>query len=180
MVPDVLSVLSRTPSIVRALVAGAASNALEFHECEGAWSPHQVLCHLAEAEITDWMPRIQIILGDGDDRRFPPFDREGGFVRYAGWTTDAVVNEFERLRDHNITRLQQLEVAPAALHRTGVHPEFGSVTLRQLLACWATHDLAHVNQITRSLVRHWGSAIGPWRKYYSLLADYEPFAAENQ
>ncbi len=170
MTSDVRHVLARTPSILRALIEGAAQSAVEFHEKPEAWSPKQVLCHLAEAEITDWMPRIEIILGTNEDRRFTPFDREGGFARYAGWDAAAVLNEFERLRNSNVTRLQQFNLTAAELVRTGIHPEFGTVTLSQLLACWATHDLAHINQITRSLVRHWGPSIGPWRKYYSLLA----------
>ena len=44
-------------------------------------------------------------------------------------------------------------------------------SLSQLLSCWATHDLAHIEQITRSLVRHRAPDIGPWRKYYSLLSE---------
>lgn len=170
MTPDVLPVLSNTSSILRALIEGASLEGLDFREKENAWSPHQALCHLAEAEITDWMPRVDIIVGESGDRRFAPFDREGGFSRYAGWNSKAVVDEFDRLRRSNITRLRQLDIEKD-LDRTGVHPEFGSVTLRQLLACWATHDLAHINQITRSLVRHWAPAIGPWRKYYSLLKE---------
>ena len=172
MTSEVQQVLERTPAIVRALVEGASGAALEFHETDGAWSPKQVLCHLAEAEITDWMPRIEMVLGPNEDKRFAPFDREGGFARYAGWDIADVLNEFERLRHSNLTRLQQFRITEAALERTGVHPEFNTVTLSQLLACWATHDLAHINQITRSLVRHWGPSVGPWRKYYRLLADY--------
>jgi len=163
--------LSRTPAIVRALFEGAPAEALDFQEMEGAWSPTQVLCHLAEAEITNWMPRIDVILGSVEDKRFTSFDREGGFVRFAGWDVRRLLDEFERLRRENVTRLQRLDLTDADRNRTGIHPEFGSVTLDQLLACWATHDLAHINQITRSLVRHRGPTIGPWTKYYRLLSD---------
>jgi hypothetical protein len=51
------------------------------------------------------------------------------------------------------------------------------VTLAQLLACWATHDLAHIEQISRALVRHRGPDVGPWAKYYRLLN--EPLVAER-
>ena len=172
MNPDVRSVLSRTPSIVRALIEGAAPNALEFHEKAGAWSPNQVLCHITDAEITDWMPRVKLILGAEQNKRFTPFDREGGFLRYAGWDSVAILNEFERLRHANISQLETFNITEADLQRTGLHPELGTVTLSQLLACWATHDLAHVEQISRSLVRHRAPTIGPWRQYYSLLAGY--------
>src|SRR5689334_3101925 len=78
-------VLTRTPSILRALFDGAPLEALDFHETAGAWSPKQVLSHLAEAEITDWMPRVDVIIGSDEDKRFALFDREGGLVRFAGW-----------------------------------------------------------------------------------------------
>ena len=172
MSPDVRSVLSRTPSIVRALFEGAAPNALEFHEKAGAWSPKQVLCHITDAEITDWMPRAKLILGEEQNKRFAPFDREGGFDRYAGWDAVAILNEFERLRHDNVSQLETFNITEADLQRTGLHPELGTVTLSQLLACWATHDLAHIEQISRSLVRHRAPTIGPWRQYYSLLAGY--------
>jgi hypothetical protein len=164
-------VLTRTPAIVRALFEGAPAEALDFHEMAGAWSPKQVLSHLAEAEITDWMPRVDIILGSDEDKRFTPFDRDGGLVRFAGWDAPRLLDEFERLRHENVTRLQRLALTEADRNQTGTHPEFGKVTLAQLLACWATHDLAHINQITRSLVRHRAPTIGPWTKYYRLLAD---------
>jgi DinB family protein len=171
MESDVRSVLSKTPSILRPLVEGASEAALQFHENEAAWSATQVLAHLAEAEITDWMPRLEVILSANDDKRFPPFDREAGFVRYAGWSPQALLIEFERLRNANLARLDDCDISMTDLHRTGVHPEFGPVTLAQLLACWATHDLAHINQISRSFVRHWGPRVGPWRKYYRLLSE---------
>src|SRR5262249_43430819 len=99
------------------------------------------------------------------------FDRDGGFVRYRGWTAAALLDEFARLRAANLTELAGLTLTPEALRREGVHPEFGPVTLQQLLATWATHDLAHVAQIARVLVRHRGPDVGPWAKYFSLLRE---------
>ena len=168
---DVRSVLSKTPSILRALIEAAPVEAIDFHEKEGAWSPGQVLCHLADGEVTDWMPRVELIMSPGDSNRFTPFDREGGFVRYAGWTASRLLDEFDQLRAANLARLDAFNITEADLRRTAVHPDLGTVTLGQLLACWATHDLAHIEQITRSLVRHRGPAVGPWRKYFSLLSD---------
>jgi hypothetical protein len=59
----------------------------------------------------------------------------------------------------------ELDDIRAALTRTPAVP----VTLGQLLACWVTHDLAHVTQIARVLVRYVGRDVGPWRAYFSLL-----------
>lgn len=167
--------LSRTPSALRALLTGASPAALAFREAADAWTAHEVLCHVTDGEETDWRPRIAAIMAEGE-RRFAPFDRLGGHRRYGGWPTDALLDEFDRLRRDNLTYLAHLNVDAQALARTGIHPEFGSVTLEQLLSCWVVHDLAHISQLSRILVRHFGPDVGPWRKYFSLLTPTHPSA----
>ena len=163
------SILAHSPAVVRHLVGPAGDAAREFREAPGAWNAREVLCHLADGETADWMPRIALILSSEPDTRFTPFDREAGFARYRGWTCADLLDEFERRRAESLARLDAWHIAPEALARTGVHPEFGPVTLEQLIACWVTHDRAHVAQIARLLVRHFGTQVGPWRKYFSLL-----------
>jgi hypothetical protein len=168
LLPQIADRLSHTPSTVHSLIAGLPADAIAFRESDRAWSVFEVVCHLADGEITDWMPRVRAIAsGDG---RFPAYDREGGFQRYKGWTLTAVVDEFQRLRQQSLMDLAALKLTPAALAQTGVHPEFGSVTLHQLLATWVTHDHAHTAQLSRILVRYYGQDVGPWAKYFSLLA----------
>ena len=52
---------------------------------------------------------------------------------------------------------------------TGIHPEFGEVTLRQHLATWVAHDLAHLSQVARVLARQYRGEVGPWTRYLSIL-----------
>jgi hypothetical protein len=160
--------LARAPVAFRALLAGASPAALAYRERPDAWTAHEVLCHVTDGEVTDWRPRVATIAGDGD-KRFTPFDRVGGHQTYGRWPTGALLDEFERLRRDNLTYLAHLNLDKAALERTGIHPEFGSVTLEQLLSCWVVHDLAHISQIARIFVRHAGPDVGPWKKYFSLL-----------
>jgi hypothetical protein len=159
--------LAQAPRIVEGLIAAAPPEALTWREADGAWNIVEVLCHLADGEITDWMPRVERILSGGG--RFMPYDREGGFTRYRGWTAEALVGEFGQLRRANLEKLERLQISPPHLRLLGEHPEFGSVTLEQLLACWPTHDMAHVAQISRVLTRSFGRDVGPWTKYFSLL-----------
>jgi hypothetical protein len=167
---NIRNTLSATPSILRGLIEAAPPAAIEFQEAPGTWTPRQVLCHVADGEVTDWMPRVELIISPGDAKTFVPYDREGGFTRYAGWTVHDLLAELDRLRTANLARLATLDLGEADLMRTGIHPDLGVVTLAQLLACWATHDLAHVAQITRTVVRFMGPQVGPWRKYFSLLS----------
>jgi len=159
--------LLQAPRIVEGLIAAAPKDALVWREAEGTWNCVEVLCHVADAEITNWMPRVQRILDGGG--RFPPFDREAGFARYRGWTADALVGEFGQLRRGNVDKLDRVELTPAHLRLVGEHPELGPVTLEQLLATWATHDFAHLAQMSRILTRAFGKHVGPWRRYFSLL-----------
>lgn len=160
--------LAQAPRIVEGLIAAAPPEALTWRERDGAWNIVEVLCHIADGEITDWMPRVERILSGGG--RFMPYDREGGFTRYRGWTAEALVGEFGQLRRANLEKLDALRISPPHLGLQGEHPEFGPVTLAQLLSCWATHDMAHVAQMSRVLTRSFGRDVGPWTKYFSLLS----------
>jgi hypothetical protein len=164
-----VELLLATPAALRALTAGAPRTAMRFREHASAWTIVEVVSHMADAEVVDWVPRIEIILSDTPDREFAPFDRRGGFTRYKGWKLGELLEEFDRLRRSNVERLLSYRIRPEALQRTGVHPELGVVTLEQLLACWATHDCAHMAQLSRILTRYFGASVGPWTSYFSLL-----------
>jgi len=164
---EIQTSLAQAPRIVEGLVAAAPAEALRWREAEGHWTIVEVLAHIADAEITDWMPRVERCLSGGG--RFPPFDREGGFARYRGSTAEHLVGEFGQLRRANLEKLETFELSAPHLRLPGEHPEFGKVSLGQLLATWATHDMAHVAQMSRILTRSFGRHVGPWTKYFSLL-----------
>jgi hypothetical protein len=55
------------------------------------------------------------------------------------------------------------------LELRGRHPEFGIVTLAELLSTWVAHDLSHIGQIVRVMAKQYAAAAGPWRAYLPLL-----------
>jgi uncharacterized damage-inducible protein DinB len=165
--------LRQTPAVLKELLLPLPDEQWHATEAAGTWSPFQVLCHLVHAEIDDWVPRVRLILEEGEAVEFEPFDREGGFARYGAMAPSALLDEFARLRQENLNVVAALNITPDDLSRRGRHPALGAVTLEQLLATWVTHDLAHLAQIARVLVRYHGAWIGPWRAYFSLLADRE-------
>jgi hypothetical protein len=77
--------------------------------------------------------------------------------------------EFAKLRAENVATLRKLDLDTAALDKISTHPEFGAVTLRQLLATWVAHDLGHIAQVTRAMARQYTEEAGPWRAYLSVL-----------
>jgi hypothetical protein len=100
--------------------------------------------HLVHGERTDWIPRTEIILKEGESRVFPPFDRFAQFEASRGKRLSELLDSLAELRAGNVARLRTLNPTAADLQRRGRHPEFGPVTLEQHLATWVVHDLSHI------------------------------------
>ena len=162
-------VLERTPQTLRAMLAGLPPAWLEATEGPETWSPFVVVGHLIHGERTDWIPRAQLILAQGPQRRFPPFDRLAQFRESQGKSLGKLLDEFADLRAANLDTVRGWHLTEAQLDLQGEHPEFGPVTLRHLLATWVAHDLGHIAQIARVMAKQYREAVGPWRAYLSIL-----------
>jgi hypothetical protein len=162
------AVLSRTPETLRALLLGLPQEWTTSDEGPGTWSPYQVLGHMTYVEESDWMDRTVTILAASEPRAFEPIDREAGFVRYDGWTLGELLDHFGAVRAANLEQLASL-VSPDDLGRLAVHPSFGEVTLRQLLASWVVHDLNHLDQIVKTMAKQYRVAVGPWRAFLPVI-----------
>ena len=166
---DGIAVLERTPATLRAMLAGLPSVWIDGTEGPETWSPYDNVGHLIHGERTDWIPRAQIILAQGPDRRFTPFDRFAQFSESQGKSLADLLDEFAKLRAENLVTLRGWRLTDAQLALEGVHPKFGAVTLRQLLATWVAHDLGHVAQIARVMAKQYREAIGPWREFLPVM-----------
>jgi hypothetical protein len=165
---DVVAILERTPSVLRALLQDLPEPWLGKHEGPDAFAPREVVGHLIHGEKTDWMPRVQVILQHGTARPFEPFDRQG--YRDADRVpVAALLDEFESLRRASLDLLARCALDTARLRTEGRHPELGPVTLGQLLATWAVHDLNHIGQIVRVMSAGYATAVGPWKQYLGIL-----------
>jgi hypothetical protein len=165
-----LALLAATPGTLQALLPGLPSAWKDAHtEGDGTFSPRDVVGHLIWGERTDWVTRLRLIVEHGEDRVFAPFDRTG-FDAYVGGRSMAdLLAEFAALRQENIAVVRTLVRTDADLDRRGRHPEFGSVTARQLLATWVVHDLGHLAQIGRVLAKLYAEEVGPWSAYLPVL-----------
>jgi hypothetical protein len=66
-------------------------------------------------------------------------------------------------------RLASWRLTESQLALEGEHPEFGAVTLRQLLAAWVVHDLGHVAQCALVMAKQYRDAIDPWQAYLPIV-----------
>lgn len=162
-------VLERTPGTLRALLSGLPPAWTDATEGPDTWSPYVVVGHLIHGERTDWVPRAEIILAQGQNRRFTPYDRFAQFRESQGKPLEQLLDEFATLREANLKTLAAWQLTDAQLELSGEHPELGAVSLRQLLATWVAHDLGHLAQVTRVMAKQYRAAIGPWRAYLSIM-----------
>ena len=79
-----------------------------------------------------------------------------------------IERRFAQLRADNLATFDALARADD-LDRMGLHPSLGEVTLRELLATWAVHDLDHVSQVFAGLAGAYDAEVGPWRAYLGIL-----------
>jgi hypothetical protein len=164
-----VALLSRTPAALDALLRGLPDAWTSHNEGANSWSAYDVVGHLIHGERTDWMPRAKRILEFGESRAFDPFDREAQFRDSAGQSLVERLDEFARLRAENLNALRSLNLRDEDFARRGRHPALGTVTLSQLLATWAAHDLSHLHQISRILAHQYREAVGPWSAYLGVL-----------
>ena len=167
----IINHLQRTPQMLKDLLSDAPETVVYGNEGPGTWTPFDVLGHLIHAEITDCIPRAQIILQHGESRPFDPFDREAMLKSSEGKTLDQLLEDFAELRKKNIQILRAMNLSPNDFSRKGTHPALGTVTLGQLLATWVVHDLDHVNQVIRVTAKQLTASVGPWEAYLSVLSD---------
>ncbi len=161
--------LARTPAVLDALLRDLPEAWTMRNEGAGSWSAFDVVGHLNHGERTDWMPRARVILEFGATRDFAPFDRWGQERESAGKSPGQLLDEFARLRAQGLDELRAMNLQPVDLERRGRHPALGVVTLSQLLATWAAHDLTHLHQISRVMAYQYDAAVGPWRAYLGVL-----------
>jgi len=167
--PQTMLLLARTPATLNALLRDLPETWTLQNEGENTWSAFDVVGHLIHCERTDWMPRARTVLQFGESQTFGPFDRWGHVRESQGKSMEQLLDEFARLRSENLDELRALNLQQQDLERRGRHPALGVVTLSELLATWAVHDLTHLHQISRVMAHQYRDAVGPWSEYLGVL-----------
>jgi len=166
---DTISLLARTPAALNVLLRDLPETWTLSNEGDKTWSAFDIVGHLIHGERTDWMPRAKMILQFGETKTFEPFDRWGQEHESKDRSLSRLLDEFARLRSENLNELRALNLRPQDLEKCGRHPALGVVTLSQLLATWAAHDLTHLHQISRVMAHQYRQAVGPWSAYLGVL-----------
>ena len=144
---DPFDVLAQTPGQLRKLLDEIEPDALLVPERPGKWSIHEIVQHLADAELV-WGYRLRRVLAE-DRPTLEGFDQDRWGVRLQYRKSDvrSAAVLFECLRMANLELLRRMEEAD--LERVAVHAERGEESVRHMIRLYAGHDLAHLKQINR-------------------------------
>lgn len=164
-----IEILDRTPKVLTTLLLDLSPAWTSANEGGETWSAFDIVGHLIHGEKTDWIPRAKIILSNTEPKAFEPYDRFAQFEESKGKSLKDLLVEFDMLRKKNIDFLKSLNIKDEQLDEKGIHPAFGEVTLRQLLATWVAHDLNHIAQIARVMAKQYKENVGPWVAYLKVL-----------
>jgi uncharacterized damage-inducible protein DinB len=164
-----VEILERTPRVLATWLDGLDMAWTHSRYGPDTFSPYHVVGHLIIGEREDWIARAKRILTEGTARAFDPFPHVATIEPESGRSLEDLLGEFARLRHANLDELDRMQLTPEKLALRGVHPAFGEVTLSQLIATWATHDIHHIGQVAKAMAWQYKEAVGPWRAYLNIL-----------
>jgi len=166
---DALEILERTPKVLSSLLLGVSKQWTQNNEGNESWSPYDVIGHLVHGEKTDWMPRLEIVLDNGSNKTFEPYDRFAQFKMSKGKDISQLLKEFETLRQQNLNTLRSKNLTSKDFIKTAIHPSLGTIELKNMLAAWVVHDLGHIAQVSRVMAKQYSEEIGPWKQYLTIV-----------
>lgn len=166
---EAISILSKTPLVLKELLENLSKDWTHQNEGGDSWSPYDVIGHLVHGEKTDWMPRLEIVVSNASNKTFEPYDRFAQFEMSKGKSLSHLLKDFEMLRKQNLNTLRAKNLTEIDFEKEAIHPELGTVSLRNMLSAWVVHDLGHIAQVSRVLAKQYHEEIGPWARYLTIV-----------
>jgi hypothetical protein len=144
--------LEQTPIIIEKILICAGREALLWKPSAERWSISEVLAHLVEVEGV-YQQRSRVIV-EKDNPELAAYDQNKAYAagRYSSGEPREHLYKFCHERDRSLSWLRY--VPPEAASRTARHAEIGPITMSQLMHSWASHDLAHIRQISELYRAH--------------------------
>ena len=140
---DPLKVVATTARHLEQLSVALGPVRIEESPAPGKWTPHEILCHLADTELV-FSYRLRQTLAE-NHHVIQPFDQEIWAANYAGYDPQAAMMTFSCIRQWNLMLLRSIPVE--AMSKPVLHPERGEMNFRMLIEIMAGHDLNHLAQL---------------------------------
>lgn len=143
---DPVGVYARTPDEVRRLCTPLTGDAWSAQPIDGEWSAQQLVGHLFDVDLVYGF-RWRLALTE-DNPSYPGYD-EKSWSELARPEPAALLTAFTALRRANLDLVRSL--TPADWDRRAVHGEQGEEDVRRMMNKVAGHDIAHLNQLQRTI-----------------------------
>jgi uncharacterized damage-inducible protein DinB len=142
-----LSTLAATGKRLDRIARKLRPKQAEARPAPGKWSAKEILCHLADCEIVMGLRYRKIVSEPGG--LLVAFDQDAWADRleYRKQSMKQAIATFQALRAGHLSLLKGLP--PSAWRRNGQHPEYGPLSLRQIILHIAEHDRKHLEQLQR-------------------------------
>jgi uncharacterized damage-inducible protein DinB len=140
---DPIQVIAGTPKKLRELVDAMGPQRAEQAPAPGKWSAREIVCHLADCEVT-FAFRLRQTLAE-DHHVIQPFDQDKWAKTYAAYDLRAALATFSALREWNVAMIKSLQ--PNAMSKKVTHPERGEMTFRTIVETMGGHDINHLLQV---------------------------------
>ena len=145
--PDPVRTQRATPRKIARLTAGLARAALLRRPVQGKWSIHEIVCHLADVEVVNSWRYRKVLANEALGPTAWNQDQWAATHQYRRQDFRLALEQFRALRVRNLALLGV--VGKRAWSRAVRHPARGGLTVGQILAHLAHHDVNHLEQITR-------------------------------
>ena len=136
-------VIEMTPVTIARLILGCDAAQLTRAPAPGKWSLRDILCHLADCEIT-FAFRLRQTIAEAH-HRIQPFDQDAWTSAYGQLDARDALDAFTAFRRWNLLFIDA--VGPAGEQKRVLHPERGEMTFKTIVETMAGHDINHLRQI---------------------------------
>ena len=143
-----LAVLASTSSKLRAMAARDAPEVLSRRPAPGQWSAHEIIVHLADAEVA-FAYRLRMMIST-PGVAIQAFDQNAwaSSMQYERLDLAAALDRFDALRCSNLELIANLEDPDKAY---GIHEERGRESAALFVRLYAGHDINHLTRIREIL-----------------------------
>jgi uncharacterized damage-inducible protein DinB len=148
-IDQALKSLATTGRRLERLASGLSPKRATARPAPDKWSVKEIICHLADCEIMIGLRYRKIISEPGGPLLAYDQDAWAHHLNYRQQSLPQAIATFKVLRTGHIAILKAL--SRSAWNRIGQHPDYGALTLRQLVVHIADHDKNHVAQVQRLL-----------------------------
>jgi len=167
MLESAIRSLEASAAAIGALTRDLGPAERDFRPEPGAWSIHDIVCHLLDEERDDFRLRLRLVLDD-PGAEWPKIDPQNWprLRNYPARVFGATLAAWQEERAASLDWLRSLRGVPLDLGRSHEMP-WGPLRAGDLLASWVAHDLLHLRQITARRFQSTAVGVEPYSTRYA-------------